>query len=57
MVGHLLDRAAGRLDTPLILAAMIVIMIVGVLVELLFSIVDRRIRSRRAPIVGSPTNA
>jgi NitT/TauT family transport system permease protein len=56
-LGHLLDRAAGRLDTPLILAAMIVIMIVGVLVEVLFSIVDRRIRTRRGLTVGSPTTA
>ena len=50
-LGHLLDRAAG-FNTPLLLATMIAIMIVGIGVELLFTLVDRRIRARRGLTVG-----
>ena len=50
-LGHLLDRAAG-FNTPLLLATMIAIMVVGVGVELLFTLVDRRIRARRGLTVG-----
>lgn len=52
-LGHLLDRADGQLDTPLLLATMIVIMVVGIAVEALFMIVDRRIRRRRGLTIGS----
>ena len=50
-LGHLLDRAAG-FNTPLLIATMIVIMVVGIGVELLFTLVDRRIRARRGLTVG-----
>ena len=50
-LGHLLDRAAG-FNTPLLLATMIAIMVVGIAVELLFTLVDRRIRARRGLTVG-----
>jgi NitT/TauT family transport system permease protein len=50
-LGHLLDRAAG-FNTPLLLATMIAIMVVGIGVELLFTLVDRRIRARRGLTVG-----
>jgi NitT/TauT family transport system permease protein len=49
-LGHLLDRAG--FNTPLLLATMIAIMVVGVGVELLFTLVDRRIRARRGLTVG-----
>jgi NitT/TauT family transport system permease protein len=51
-LGRLLDRA-GSVNTPLLLATMIVIMAVGVGIELLFTLVDRRIRARRGLVVGS----
>ena len=51
-LGHLLDRATG-FNTPLLLATMITIMVVGIGVELLFTLVDRRIRARRGLTVGS----
>jgi NitT/TauT family transport system permease protein len=50
-LGHLLDRATG-FNTPLLLATMIAIMVVGIGVELLFTLVDRRIRARRGLTVG-----
>ena len=50
-LGHLLDRAAG-FNTPLLLATMIAIMVVGIGVELLFTLVDRHIRARRGLTVG-----
>jgi NitT/TauT family transport system permease protein len=51
-LGRLLDRA-GAFNTPLLIATMIVIMIVGVGIEMLFTVVDRRIRTRRGLVVGS----
>jgi NitT/TauT family transport system permease protein len=51
-LGHLLDRAGG-FNTPLLLATMITIMVVGIGIELLFTIVDRRIRARRGLTLGS----
>jgi NitT/TauT family transport system permease protein len=46
-LGHLISRAGAQFDTPLVLATMIVIMLVGFGVDLLFSVLDRRVRSRR----------
>jgi NitT/TauT family transport system permease protein len=51
-LGHLLDRAGG-FNTPLLLATMITIMAVGIGIELLFTVVDRRIRARRGLTIGS----
>jgi NitT/TauT family transport system permease protein len=44
-LGHLLGRAT--FDTSLILAVMAVIFVIGVAVDYLFAVVDRRIRRRR----------
>lgn len=52
-LGHLLDRAA--FNTPLLLATMIAIMAVGIGVELVFTVVDRRIRARRGLTVDRAT--
>jgi NitT/TauT family transport system permease protein len=52
-LGHLLNRAGQELDTPLLLATMIVIMIVGLLVDALFSFVDRRVRRKRGLLMGA----
>jgi NitT/TauT family transport system permease protein len=49
-LGHLLDRAG--LDPSLLIATMVTIMVLGLLVELGFSVVDRRIRTRRGLTVG-----
>lgn len=50
-LGHLIARAGAQYDTSLVLAAMIVIMLVGVGVDALFSWVDRRVRRRRGLLV------
>jgi NitT/TauT family transport system permease protein len=52
-LGHLIAQAGARFDTPLVLATMVVIMVVGVLVDFLFTQVDRRVRRRRGLIVPS----
>jgi NitT/TauT family transport system permease protein len=44
-LGHLLGRAS--FDASLILAVMVVIVVIGVAVDYLFAVVDRRIRRRR----------
>jgi NitT/TauT family transport system permease protein len=46
-LGHLMSRAGAGFDTPLVLGAMVVIVVIGVAVDLLFAVVDRRIRRRR----------
>jgi NitT/TauT family transport system permease protein len=51
-LGHLLARAAGT-NTPLVLATMVVIMLVGIGVDALFSLVDRRVRRRRGLLVSA----
>jgi NitT/TauT family transport system permease protein len=51
-LGHLIFRSGNRFDTPLIIATMIVIMLVGVLIDLLFATVDRRVRARRGLLVA-----
>lgn len=50
-LGHLLSRAGSEYDTPLVIAAMIVIMLVGIAVDFLFSVIDRRVRKRRGLLV------
>jgi NitT/TauT family transport system permease protein len=52
-LGHLLNRAGQQLDTPLLLATMIVIMIVGLLIDALFSFIDRRVRRKRGLLMGA----
>jgi NitT/TauT family transport system permease protein len=51
-LGHLIFRAGTEFDTPLVIATMIVIMLVGVGIDLLFSRVDRRVRARRGLLVA-----
>jgi NitT/TauT family transport system permease protein len=51
-LGHLIFRAGAQLDTPLVLATMIAIMVVGVGIDLLFALVDRRVRARRGLLVA-----
>jgi NitT/TauT family transport system permease protein len=55
-LGHLLARASeiapgGQFDTPLILATMAVIMVVGVAVDALLAFVDRWVRRKRGLLV------
>ena len=52
-LGHLIASTWVQIDTPLIMATMIVIMIVGVAVDALFSWLDRRVRRRRGLLVPS----
>jgi NitT/TauT family transport system permease protein len=51
-LGHLIARAAVQRDTPLVLATMVVIMLVGIGVDSLFSFVDRRVRRKRGLLVS-----
>lgn len=51
-LGHLNFRALSELDTALMIATIIAIMIVGVAVDLLFALVDRRVRARRGLLVA-----
>jgi NitT/TauT family transport system permease protein len=51
-LGHLIFKAGNELDTPLVLATMIVIMGVGVGIDLVFSFVDRRVRARWGLLVA-----
>ena len=50
-LGHLIARAGAQYDTPLVLATMVVIMVVGVGVDALFAWADRRVRRRRGLLV------
>ncbi|MEW6058590.1 MAG: ABC transporter permease [Actinomycetota bacterium] len=50
-LGHFLARAGALWQTPLMLATMVVIMLVGIGVDFLFSLVDRRVRARRGLVV------
>jgi len=52
-LGHFLARAGALWETPLMLATMVVIMIVGIGVDFLFSRVDRRVRRRRGLLAAS----
>jgi NitT/TauT family transport system permease protein len=52
-LGHLIARGGAEFDTPLVLAAVIVIMLVGIGVDFLFTLVDRRVRRRRGLLVWS----
>lgn len=51
-LGHLIARAGANFDTPLVLATMIVIMLVGIGVDSLLSFVDRRVRRKRGLLVS-----
>lgn len=46
-LGHLQDTARASFDTAQVLAVMVVIILIGMAVEALFSVADRRIRGRR----------
>lgn len=52
-LGHLLDANRQLTSTPNILAVMLMIIIVGMAVEALFGVVDRRVRSRRGLLVNA----
>jgi sulfonate transport system permease protein len=51
-LGHLNVRALSQLDTPLMIATIVVIMVVGIAIDLLFALVDRRVRARRGLLVA-----
>ena len=52
-LGHLLDANRQLTSTSNIFAVMLMIIIVGMAVESLFGIVDRRVRSRRGLLVNA----
>jgi NitT/TauT family transport system permease protein len=52
-LGVRMDFARELSDTPLLIAYMIVILIIGIAVDAIFGVADRRIRSRRGLLVGS----
>jgi NitT/TauT family transport system permease protein len=49
-LGHSLDRAGQRFDAPAIFALMVVIVVIGLLIDFGFAVLDRRIRTRRGLI-------
>jgi NitT/TauT family transport system permease protein len=51
-LGHALDRAGAAFDAPTVLALMAVIFVIGLLVDLGFSMLDRRIRARRGLVTA-----
>ena len=51
-LGHFIFRAGTAFDTPLVLATMIVIVAVGLAMDWLFALVDRRVRARRGLLVA-----
>ena len=52
-LGVRLDYARTLADYPLLISYMIVILIIGIVVDAIFGVADRRIRSRRGLLVGS----
>jgi NitT/TauT family transport system permease protein len=52
-LGHLLDANRQIFSTRNIFAVMLMIIIVGMSVEALFGVVDRRVRSRRGLLVNA----
>jgi NitT/TauT family transport system permease protein len=59
-LGHLIGRASGQSETALVLATIAVMVVIGMAVDLLFSVLDRRVRRRRgliAPPVAGPAPA
>jgi NitT/TauT family transport system permease protein len=52
-LGHLQDTARANFDTPQVLAVMVVIILIGMAVEALFSAADRRVRGKRG-LVAAP---
>lgn len=52
-LGHLLDANRQRFSTSNIFAVMLMIIIVGMVVESLFGVLDRRVRSRRGLLVDA----
>lgn len=53
-LGHLQDVAREQFNTPLVIAVMVVIIVIGMAVDLGFGAIDRRMRSRRG-LVGAAT--
>jgi NitT/TauT family transport system permease protein len=52
-LGVRLDFARQLSDTPLLIAYMIVILIIGIIVDAIFGIADRRLRARRGLLIGN----
>lgn len=52
-LGHLIGRASRQSETPLVLATIAVMVVIGMAVDLLFSVLDRRIRVRRGLLAPS----
>ena len=52
-LGVRLDYARTLSDYPLLISYMIVILIIGIVVDAIFGVADRRIRSRRGLLVGT----
>jgi len=52
-LGHLLDANRQIFSTSNIFAVMLMIVIVGMVVESLFGVLDRRVRSRRGLLVDA----
>ena len=52
-LGVRLDFARQLSDTPLLIAYMIVILVIGIVVDAMFGVADRRLRARRGLLVAN----
>lgn len=50
-LGHLQDVARQRFDAPKVMAVMVMILVIGMTVDILLGLVDRRVRARRGLVV------
>jgi NitT/TauT family transport system permease protein len=51
-LGHALTKAGQHFDAASVLALMIVVFLIGVVIDLAFAALDRRVRVRRGLLVG-----
>jgi NitT/TauT family transport system permease protein len=52
VLGQRLDFARTLSDYPLLISYMIVILVIGIIVDAVFGVIERRVRSKRGLLVG-----
>jgi NitT/TauT family transport system permease protein len=52
-LGHLQDTARQQFDTPQVMAVMVVIILIGMAVEAMFGVADRRLRTKRGLVAAT----
>ena len=51
-LGHALSKAGGHFDVASVLALMVVVFLVGIVIDVAFAALDRRVRARRGLVGG-----